>query len=43
VFTGNHYFLDGAGGLVAAAGGLAFAVFMQTRGYRWLRRVTGSR
>ncbi|HWC29268.1 MAG TPA: phosphatase PAP2 family protein [Dehalococcoidia bacterium] len=43
VFTGNHYFLDGAGGLVAAAGGLAFAVFMQRRGYSWLRRVTGSR
>ena len=27
VVTGNHYFLDGAGGLVAAAAGLCFAVF----------------
>jgi hypothetical protein len=42
--TGNHYFLDGVGGLVAAALGLAFAVFMQRRGYpalgRWLKRDT---
>jgi membrane-associated phospholipid phosphatase len=41
VFTGNHYFLDGAGGLVAAAGGLAFAAFMQRRGYEWARRSLG--
>jgi hypothetical protein len=41
VFTGNHYFLDGAAGLGAAAGGLAFAVFMQTRGYGFLRRWAG--
>jgi len=33
VFTGNHYLLDGVGGLVAAAGGLAFAVAMQRWGY----------
>ena len=32
VFTGNHYFLDGVGGLVAAALGLSFATFMQRRG-----------
>jgi membrane-associated phospholipid phosphatase len=41
VFTGNHYFLDGAGGLVAAAGGLAFAAFMQRRGYEWVRHQLG--
>src|SRR5919106_4442785 len=41
VVTGNHFFLDAAGGLAAAAAGLAFAVFMQRRGYvlarAWLR------
>jgi hypothetical protein len=41
VFTGNHYFLDAAGGVMAAALGLAFAVVMQRWGYgvarRWLR------
>lgn len=37
IFTGNHYFLDGVGGLVAAALGLAVALFMQRRGYAWLR------
>ena len=41
VATGNHYFLDGVGGLVAALLGLAFAVFMQRRGYpavgRWVQ------
>ncbi len=40
VFTGNHYFIDGIGGLGAAAGGLAFAALMQRWGYaavgRWL-------
>jgi PAP2 superfamily len=33
VFTGNHYFLDWAGGLTAASLGIAFAVAMQRRGY----------
>ncbi len=33
VFTGNHFFLDGVGGLAAAALGLGFAIFMQQRGY----------
>ena len=33
VFTGNHYFLDGAGGIVVAAMGLAAAVLMQRWGY----------
>jgi membrane-associated phospholipid phosphatase len=42
VFTGNHYFIDWAGGLVAAGGGIAFAVFMQRRGYRWLQQATGN-
>ena len=37
VFTGNHYFLDWAGGLLAASLGLAFAVFMQRRGYEMAR------
>jgi hypothetical protein len=41
VFTGNHYFLDWAGGLVAAAGGFAFATFMQRRGYELLRQRLG--
>ena len=41
VFTGNHYFLDWAGGLVAAGGGLAFAVFMQRRGYDLIKRQFG--
>jgi len=43
VFTGNHYFIDWAGGLVAAGGGIAFAVFMQRCGYRWLQQATGNR
>jgi membrane-associated phospholipid phosphatase len=38
ILTGNHFFLDGVGGVLAAAGGLAFAVFMQRRGYPWLRQ-----
>jgi hypothetical protein len=37
--TGNHFWLDGAGGLVAAALGLAFAVGMQRWGYEALRRL----
>jgi len=43
VFTGNHYFIDWAGGLVAAGGGIAFAVFMQRRGYRWLQQATSNK
>jgi hypothetical protein len=38
VVTGNHYLLDGAGGVAAAAVGLAFAAGMQRFGYGWLRR-----
>ncbi|HLF77685.1 MAG TPA: phosphatase PAP2 family protein [Dehalococcoidia bacterium] len=38
VVTGNHYFLDGAGGLVAAALGLSFAVLMQRHGYAYLKQ-----
>jgi hypothetical protein len=41
VFTGNHYFLDWAGGLVAAVGGFGFAVFMQRCGYELVRRRLG--
>ena len=43
VFTGNHYFLDWAGGLVAASGGIVFALFMQRRGYEMVRRCFGVR
>jgi membrane-associated phospholipid phosphatase len=43
VFTGNHYFLDGAGGLAAAALGLAYAMTMQRWGYATLRRRLGGR
>jgi hypothetical protein len=42
VFTGNHFFLDGVGGLVAAVLGLAFAAFMQQRGYPGLRALLTS-
>jgi hypothetical protein len=38
VVTGNHYIIDGVGGLVAAAVGLAFAAGMQRWGYEWVRR-----
>jgi membrane-associated phospholipid phosphatase len=38
VFTGNHYFLDGAAGLVAAAFGLGVAYSLQRWGYPWLTR-----
>jgi hypothetical protein len=41
VFTGNHFFLDAAGGLAAAAAGLAFAVFMQRTGYALARAWLG--
>ncbi|MGE0686857.1 MAG: phosphatase PAP2 family protein [Dehalococcoidia bacterium] len=39
VVTGNHFFLDGAGGLVAAAFGLAVAYAMQRWGYPRLQRL----
>jgi membrane-associated phospholipid phosphatase len=38
VVTGNHFILDGVGGLVAAAFGLAVALAMQRWGYRALER-----
>jgi membrane-associated phospholipid phosphatase len=41
VFTGNHYFLDGVGGLAVAALGLGAATFMQRRGYAGLREWLG--
>jgi PAP2 superfamily len=41
VVTGNHFFLDAVGGLAAAAAGLAFAVFMQRRGYALVRAWMG--
>jgi PAP2 superfamily protein len=41
IFTGNHYILDGVGGVVVIAFGLAFAMFMQRRGYPALRRLAG--
>jgi hypothetical protein len=40
MITGNHFWLDGAGGLVAASLGLAFAVAMQRSGYNALRKLT---
>ena len=43
VFTGNHFFLDWAGGLAVAMAGVAFAVFMQRRGYELVRRQLGRR
>jgi hypothetical protein len=39
IFTGNHFILDGVGGLAVAAGGLAYALAMQNWGYRRLRRL----
>jgi hypothetical protein len=39
VVTGNHFFLDGVGGLVAASFGLAVAYSMQRWGYPRLRRL----
>ncbi|HEX5368845.1 MAG TPA: phosphatase PAP2 family protein [Dehalococcoidia bacterium] len=41
VFTGNHFVIDGFGGLAVAAAGLAFATFMQRRGYATLGRMLG--
>jgi PAP2 superfamily len=41
VVTGNHFFLDAAGGLAAAAAGLAFAVFMHRSGYALARAWLG--
>jgi hypothetical protein len=41
VFTGNHYFVDAAGGLIVSGGGLAFALAMQCWGYRALKRKLG--
>ncbi|HEY7269175.1 MAG TPA: phosphatase PAP2 family protein [Dehalococcoidia bacterium] len=42
IFTGNHYFLDGAAGLAVATAGLALALSMQRWGYpaisRWQQR-----
>jgi hypothetical protein len=38
VATGNHYFLDGAGGVVAAALGLSYALLMQRYGYAHLKK-----
>ena len=38
VLTGNHYFLDGVGGLVVASFGLGIATVMQRRGYAFLRQ-----
>ena len=47
VVTGNHYFLDGAGGLAAAAFGLAVAWALQRWAYpvlqRWLGATASSR
>jgi hypothetical protein len=37
VVTGNHYLIDGAAGLVAAALGVACALAMKRYGYDWLR------
>jgi len=36
VITGNHYLLDGVGGVVAAMLGLSLATLMQRWGYAWL-------
>jgi membrane-associated phospholipid phosphatase len=41
VFTGNHYFLDGVGGVVVALAGLGFATLMQQRGYTFMREKLG--
>jgi hypothetical protein len=37
VFTGNHYFLDGVAGVVAAAAGLGIALALQRWIYPWLQ------
>jgi hypothetical protein len=41
VLTGNHYFLDWAGGVTVAVAGIAFAGLMQRRGYELVRRLLG--
>ncbi len=41
VFTGNHFFLDGAAGAGTAVFGLGVAVLMQRWGYQALRRLAG--
>jgi membrane-associated phospholipid phosphatase len=41
IFTGNHYILDGVGGLLVAAAGLLFAIAMQRWGYANLGRLLG--
>lgn len=41
IVTGNHFFLDGVGGLVAAAVGLSGAYAMQRWGYPAVRRAIG--
>lgn len=41
VVTGNHFFLDGVGGLVAAAAGISFATAMQRWGYPYARARLG--
>ena len=43
VLTGNHYLIDGLGGLAASAIGLALAFVLQRWGYTWLRRRLGLR
>jgi membrane-associated phospholipid phosphatase len=43
VFTGNHYFLDGAAGVVVAAAGLLFAVAMQRWVYPAVRLVAAEK
>jgi len=43
VVTGNHFWIDGVGGLVAAALGLAFAIVMQRWCYDVVRRFAKSK
>jgi hypothetical protein len=38
VATGNHYIIDGFGGLAVAGCGLAYAAVMDRWGYAWLRQ-----
>jgi hypothetical protein len=42
IFTGNHFFLDGAAGIAVAVAGASFAVAMRRWGYPALRRATHS-
>jgi hypothetical protein len=41
VFTGNHFLIDGAGGIAVAAIGLGLAIGLQRWGYGWLRERLG--